>query len=173
MNLGDKKTLCSFMSFVYRTMVASVPLLEFAYEKTDAPVLYDYYKKHIAEETGHVEMLRDDLRRLGIDEIPFSHMAAQFAGSQYYLIVHDHPAMLLGYMRALERESISPEQVDILSAHHGVTLTALKHHSIHDPQHKQDLDAVIDGLEEDLRQRVLWNESNIVDFMQRIDDGYR
>lgn len=160
MNLYDINHIRNAFSFVYRTMVASVPLLSFAISLSDG-ILKEYYIKHLREESGHDLMLLDDLKRLGVDEVPMFHFAAQFAGSQYYLIAHDHPALLLGYMRALERDSLPLDEIDRLCAHHGTELTALRHHAIHDPQHAADLDAIIASLDAKLQERVLWNERNI------------
>lgn len=151
------RTLCT----VYRMMVASVPLLEFALPKSTGEVR-KYYAQHLIEEDGHDAMLLDDLWRLGVEEIPHSHVAAEIAGSQYYLIAHDHPAMLLGYMHALERESLPVDVVDTLSEKHGTRLTCLRHHSVHDPHHKLDLERVIARLSPDLRKRVEWNEQHVL-----------
>lgn len=151
------RTLCT----VYRMMVASVPLLEFAIPRSTGAVRR-YYAQHLIEEDGHDEMLLDDLNRLGVEDIPRSHIAAQIAGSQYYLIAHEHPALLLGYMHALERESLSVDAVDALSAHHGTPLTCLRHHSLHDPAHKLDLETVIASHSEWMQQRIRWNEDNVI-----------
>jgi hypothetical protein len=155
--LHDRQFLCNGLAFVYRMMVASAPLLEFAIPRTEGGLL-EYYKQHLEEERGHDLMLLDDLKRLGVEEVPLSHEAAQLAGSQYYLIAHEHPALLLGYMHALERQPMSVEQVDALSRLHGTQLTALRHHAIHDIQHKADLEAQMDVLPLELRAKVLWNE---------------
>lgn len=164
--LLDKQFLCSGLSFVYRTMIASVPLLDFAIERATGDLLR-YYNEHREEERGHDEMLRDDLRRLGVKEIPHSHAAAQMAGAQYYFIAHEHPAMLLGYMHALEKNSLPLEMVDALSAHHGTELTALRHHAKHDPLHRMDLERMIEGLPTALRERVRWNEAGVDKFLSR------
>lgn len=166
MDLRDVATLRALLCFCYRTMVASVPLLEFAIPRADGE-LRTYYEQHAAEERGHDEMLRADLCALGVTEVPVSHQAAQLAGSQYYLIAHDHPALLLGYMLALEKDSLTPEQVDGLSAHHSASLTALRHHAEHDPQHRDDLLRVIDSLDPALRERVMWNERHVSAFIEK------
>lgn len=164
MNLLDVNVLRAVMCFFYRTMVASVPLLMFAIQRCDGP-LREYYLQHAAEELGHDEMLKADLAALGVTDIPLSHQAAQIAGSQYHLIAHEHPALLLGYMLALERDSLTPEQVDALGKHHGVTLTALRHHSEHDPIHRDDLLRVIAGLPESLQELVRWNERSVYHYL--------
>jgi hypothetical protein len=166
MNLLDKRDLCEVLSFCYRTMLASVPLLEFAIQRS-AGELRDYYEQHVIEEQGHERMVADDLQRLGIAPIPTSHFAAQVAGSQYYLIAHEHPALLLGYMHALESQTMSVEVAKYLSKHHGTELTALLHHARHDPQHKVDLERVIFRTELELRDRIAWNEVNVLQLLNR------
>lgn len=158
MDIYNKEDLIRIMSFVYGSVKASVPLLYKAREKAESG-LYEYFTQHIDEETGHDAMTLHDLRGLGVEPV-IPHYSAQFAGSQYYLLEFEHPSILLGYMRALEANVMTPEEVDKLSAHHGVELTALKHHAIHDPEHKKDLDRMIDGLTPEQKARVLWNEEN-------------
>lgn len=165
MNLYDTKALVRSMCFFYRTMVASAPLLEFAIPKS-AGRLRAYYEKHLAEERGHEIMLLADLHGLGVKEVPLSHAAAQIAGSQYYLIAHEDPALLLGYMLAMEKDSLTLSQVDELAVHHGSELTALRHHCEHDPAHKVDLLAEIAALDPSIRDRVVWNERNVSQFLE-------
>lgn len=145
------------MTFVYQLIVASAPLLAFAILRAEGP-LREYYEQHLKEERGHDEMLRDDLKRMDVTEFAPNHIAAQVAGAQYYLIAHTHPALLLGYMHALERDSLPVEEVDRLSKLHGVELTALRHHAQHDPEHRNDLKRMIAALDDAQREMVEWNE---------------
>lgn len=160
MDLYVKADLIKILSFFYRTMIASAPLLRFAISLSDGE-LRSYYQKHLQEEIGHDIMQLNDLRQFGIGEPERFHYAAQFAGSQYYLIAHDHPALLLGYMRALENETMPVEKIENLESHHGIELKTLRHHSIHDIAHKEDLDAQIALLDPQLMDRVAWNEANV------------
>lgn len=169
MDFTDKKVLCSMLSFVHQTMIASVPLLKFALERADDPRLVEYYTQHIDEESGHDVMLADDLARLGCVHPRVSFLAAQLAGAQYYLIAHDDPALLLGYMLALESESMTEMEVNALSSFHGVNLTAMRHHAEHDPQHAEDLRGVIDGLPEPLAKRVMANAVWVTEFLLRAE----
>lgn len=162
----DRQTLVKGLSFSYRTMVASEALLEFAIPRATGE-LKEYYKRHLEEERGHEKMLERDLRELGVPEIPESFAAACLAGAQYYFIAHEHPSMLLGYMHAMERNEISPQVVDDLCKWHGVNLTCLKHHASHDKGHKADLEGMIERLPEKQRRRVLWNEINVRDFLEK------
>jgi hypothetical protein len=163
----ERQILVGTLSFVYRMIVASEPLLELACTKAKGALLA-YYRQHLEEERAHDEMLLDDLKRLGVGEVPRFHSAAAVAGSQYYLLQHDDPALLLGYMRALESSSMPVATVDSLSERHGVDLTALRHHALHDPHHKADLDAMIASLEPELRARVEWNETNVRDMLAKV-----
>lgn len=158
--LHDRRFLCASLCFVYRMIVASAPLLKFAIERSDGD-LRDYYEKHLAEETGHDEMAKDDLRRLGVLEIPRVHRAAQIAGSQYYLIAHDHPALLLGYMHVLERNALRRQTVEELCEHHSIELTMYRHHAAHDEGHSKDIKTMMDSLDEPLLDRVEWNERSV------------
>ena len=162
--LFNRDFLCMNFCFFYRVIVASAPLLEFALPYAKGELL-DYYKQHLAEETGHDEMMKDDLRRLGVADIPHFHRAAQLAGSQYYLIAHDDPALLLGYMHALEKNLPPVEFVDELSRYHGTELTALRHHAVHDIQHKADLESLIARMPDRLQRRISWNEDAVDKFM--------
>lgn len=153
-----REELVHALCFWYRVVLASAPLLELAIRRSRGD-LQSYYRQHLAEETGHEAMIRDDLAGLGVLQIPNSHTAAQLAGSQYYLIAHDDPALLLGYMRVLE--SGPRVSVDDLEARFGVPMTALRHHAQHDPWHLADIDRMIMSLDEPSRARVAWNEAGV------------
>lgn len=155
--LRDKQFLVDNLCWFYRLMVASAPLLEFAIKHCPDNYLKEFYAKHLAEEQGHDEMLAKDLVGMGIDRIPCSMSAARLAGSQYYLIAHHHPAMLLGYMQALESESLPVSLIEELEATHGCELACLRHHAIHDPHHIAELDIQVVGLPEVLLKDVISN----------------
>lgn len=152
------ESLRANLSFVYRLVVASEALLDFALDFSDAE-LRAYYEKHLEEEAGHAEMFLGDLREMAVVDPPKSHLAAELAGSQYYLIAHDHPALLLGYMHALESNVIKPEQLKGLQERHGLRLAALAYHVEHDPQHVRDLVGQIERLPQELQRSVAWNEN--------------
>lgn len=161
MILYEKPYFCANLSFVYRMIVASAPLLRFAEQRTDG-VLADYYRRHLEEETDHDAMLLADLKRLGVDVVPRFHMAAEIAGSQYYLIAHDQPALLLGYMLALESNAMPLDLVDDLERHYGVELSCLRHHAEHDPAHKRDLLEMISGQSGNRRAGIAWNHDCVI-----------
>ncbi len=157
--MENRDDLIRILSFLYGTMKASVPLLDLAFEKASGG-LAEYFRHHREEEAGHDDMLRDDLHRLGVENIVIPHSATQCAGSQYYLIHHEGPELLLGYIRVLESSGIDPKEVDRLSTLHGTELTCLKHHAMHDPEHLQDIERMIVSMPDKTRDRIAWNEAN-------------
>lgn len=156
----DAFTLKTTLSFIYRLMVAAEPLLERAIGKADGN-LRAYLEHHLEEERGHAGILAADLARLGISPIPRFHLAELIAGGQYYLIEHEHPAALLGYMAALEGRPQPLGDVDRLEAQFG-PLNALRLHAEHDPDHIEDLRAQIEGLPQGLKMLVQMNETRVL-----------
>lgn len=150
------KNLC----FMYRLVVASAPLLEFAIPRARGE-LREYYEKHYAEEVGHDAMLLHDLRGLGIKDVPFDYTASQLAGAQYYLIAHHHPALLLGYMAVLEGSPLSSETVEQAEAAHDCELSVLRHHSAHDPRHFAELERVRAAMEPEVQDAIAWNAAAV------------
>lgn len=132
-------------------------MLKAAIRASEPGELRSYFERHLVEETGHLQMLENDLHRLGVETILEFPEAAQLAGAQYYYIEHEHPALLLGYMAALESNGLNAEQVDALEALHG-PLTCSRHHATHDVDHAEELREQIEKLPEALRTRALQNE---------------
>lgn len=144
------------LCFLHGTMTASEGLLQAAIRKCEVDDLGLYFTRHLAEENGHLAMLEADLQALGVNTILKFPAAAQLAGAQYYYIEHDHPALLLGYMAALEGNAPSLAQVTALEAEHG-PLKCTRHHALHDVEHTRELHEEIDRLPESLRARVIEN----------------
>jgi hypothetical protein len=163
-----RELLLSALCYLHGTMTASEGLLEAAIRKGEVDALGMYFAHHLREERGHLQMLEADLERLGVKHILKFPAAAQLAGAQYYYIGHEHPAMLLGYMSALERNGPTPWQIDELERVYG-PLTCSRHHAVHDPHHARELREQIDRLPDPLRSRVLENEAwTIHDYRSRI-----
>lgn len=137
-------------------MTAAEWLLKAAIRKGNVDSLGLYFTAHLAEETGHIKMLEDDLDSLGVKVILNFPAAAQLAGAQYYYIEHDHPAMLLGYMLALESNAPTIEKIEALEVKYG-PLKCMRHHALHDPGHAKELQAQIVNLDPYLRGRVIDN----------------
>jgi hypothetical protein len=145
------------LCFLHGTMRASEGLLRAAIRKGEVDDLGLYFTQHLAEESGHLEMLEEDLRRLGVRTILQFPEAAALAGAQYYYIEHEHPALLLGYMAAMESRPPSLAYVDALEAEHG-PLLCTRHHALHDPKHAAELRAQIQKLDDELVSRCVQNE---------------
>lgn len=154
-----KDQLINHHSLMHGIIVASEPLLKKAMEKAEG-ALWAYYARHLEEEKGHVAMLRADLTRLGVKDIARFHAAAQLAGSQYYLLEHDHPAIFLGYMHMLESRAPTIEMVMELERAFDVELTCMQHHAVHDPDHVIELVKMIAKQPDDIQRLIAWNEQN-------------
>lgn len=152
-HLQDRDFLIRNLCFLQRLIVASAPLLEFALERSRGD-LHEYFERHLEEETGHDEILAEDLQKLGVTNIPPCHTAASIAGSQYYFIRHEHPAMLLGYMLVLESNPLPLVAVEELERVHGVWLDSLRHHSLHDAAHAEEIRKMIAKAPVDLQTRI-------------------
>jgi hypothetical protein len=141
---------------------ASVPLMEEAHACAErrssrdpiAAGMLEYLRRHIEEEANHDEWILEDLEILGVGRsdalgrIPSADVAA-LVGAQYYWIHHHHPLALLGYIAVLEGTPIEASGVVTVARDNDVPLAALRtllRHAELDPEHKGDLDLLLDGL---------------------------
>lgn len=146
MDFSEVGNLTTMLVVNYQFMVASEKLLELAIEKTDGE-LREYFRKHLEEEKGHVEWLRDDLSQLNVDAdaVQTNPLVAELVGAQYYYINHRDPATILGYLFALEAFPMPMELVETLEAIHGDgVMFTMRYHAQHDVQHRIELLEVID-----------------------------
>lgn len=146
----------SYLQSQYSVVCASVPLMQAAVSQSlKAPdpitaILVPYLQQHIEEEADHDTWLLEDLAYIGggPSQIP-SRIVSAMVGSQYYFIHHTHPAVLLGYIFALESFPPPKRAVESLQGTPGLDLRALRtvlFHSLEDPSHACDLEEVIDSL---------------------------
>lgn len=141
---------------------ASIPLMETARERALAlppedPVrelLAAYLGEHIPEELHHDEWLLDDLESIGIErasvvrQVP-SATVAELVGAQYYWVLHYHPVAVLGYIAVLEGYPPSDAMIDTLAHRTGYPEAAFRTLRLHgelDQGHRDELDAMLDGL---------------------------
>ncbi len=172
MNLHDEKVLRAQLTFVYRVMVASKILLSEAEEELGIlgndqfDELRCFFKKHYQEEESHAEWLLEDLGGSVSDDIDFT--AACVAGTQYYLIKHVHPALLLGYMQALENPAPLALIEELEAVHGKQLLRTWRHHAEVDKDHLKEIEAIIALMPDDLKQKIeqnriatltLWNST--------------
>lgn len=167
--LKNRAFMVGNMVFLYRLIASSERLLEIAAGYAPLPLL-EYYLSHLEEERGHQQMLGNDLRDMGVIDIPRSLAACQIAGSQYYLIEHEHPAALLGYMHFLESSAMSVADVDAAEALHGVKLSCCRHHALHDPAHAAELERQIAAQPPELQGLIAWNANCVRASMNQVFD---
>lgn len=140
--------------FLYHLIRASENLLSVAIAQSPPGRLKAYFEQHLEEERGHAQWLVEDLKWVDIDvaqtRVPL--LAVQMAGSVYYLIYHAHPAALLGYMKVLESWPMDKARfAELGRAYPKPLLRTVNYHIDHDPQHFQDLLAIIESIPEQQR----------------------
>ena len=161
----DRTGYVRYLVLLHQVVRSSVPLMEACVhqiELADGPrEAIDYLKHHIDDETGHDEWLLQDLKKCGVEReavleiAPLNEIAAM-VGTQYYLIAHDEPLSLLGYMAALECYPPTPMQLEALRNRLVLPRAAfgtLYGHSADDLVHREELLAFIDRLDLQVRQR--------------------
>ncbi len=140
---------------------AAAPMMETAARAAralgDDPLssaLADYYSHHAEEERGHDEWVLSDLEVLGftredvLARVPPPASAALF-GAQYFWVLHAHPIAFLGYIACIEGRPPLSSELDDVQARTGLpaeAFTSYRKHSQLDPQHKDDLDQLLDRL---------------------------
>lgn len=133
---SDKDALVSKLSFSYQIIKASERLLTEAISELPDCRLRSYYAEHLEEEKNHADWLLEDL---GFTPA-YSPLAAAIAGSQYYLIKHEHPAALLGYMAVLEGNGPTLDFINAMEVIHGrKIMRTWRHHVMADIEHHKDI----------------------------------
>jgi hypothetical protein len=150
--------------FISHAMIrASAPLMQHAERSCGSPehagdpvlrAFADYLRRHIREETGHEQWILDDAEALGIERAAIlrhlPHEAVtRLVGVQYYWIYHYNPIALAGYIAVMEGNPPTVEFTEGAAHRHNLPLkcfSAFLHHAKLDPQHKRDLDDLLDSL---------------------------
>lgn len=160
-NLFDHDIMLRNLGIILQMIVASEELMRVALQRLNGSRdvydqrLADYFAEHLAEETGHYSWLLDDL---GDQKVSFEWIAAELAGTQYYLVNHMHPSMLLGYMAVLECFPAPLEMVDKLEEIHGkCLLRTLRYHAVHDQDHGKDVLHMIEEAPKHLQDWIIAN----------------
>jgi hypothetical protein len=145
---------------LWSSMRATLPLLQAAAARArelSDPLsarLLPYFLEHADEERGHDDWLLEDMEGFGIPRaevfarLPPPDVAAMI-GTQYYFIAHAHPVALLGCFAVLEGSPLTEPDLSGLSARAAIPrplLRTLDKHALLDPHHRDDLDALVDGL---------------------------
>jgi hypothetical protein len=140
---------------------ATVPLMTTAIDRclamrgdAVAEPVAAYFAKHVREEWGHDEWVREDYLAAGGTEaeldgfVPGPAVAA-LVGSQYYWIRHAHPVALVGHVAVLEGHPPSVHLADELASRTGLpghAFRAIARHAHLDVKHRDDIIRLIDGL---------------------------
>ena len=147
---------------LYSTIRANLPLMQAARDcarqrSADdrvAAKLAGYLDKHIGEEMHHDEWLLEDMELLGFNRdavwrrIPPVEVAA-LVGAQFYWIQYVHPVAILGYIAVLECDATPESAVEEAIRSSGLPAAAFRTilmHSRLDPHHRDDFNAMLDGL---------------------------
>jgi hypothetical protein len=161
------RTFPAYLAMTFYVARASVPLLRAAARRSRrlefSTELGAYFVAHEREERHHARWILDDLAALGRSRAKISAglpplAVARGVGAQYYLIEHQHPLALLGYMLVLEGGLPSAAIVENMIARSGLPrngFRTLLRHALEDPGHTTDLERLVDGLALDASQRAL------------------
>lgn len=151
-----------FLGFWLQAMSASERLLDEAAIETDDPELKAYYKAHRLEEQDHAKWLLEDLEG---KTLPIHPLAVAIAGSQYYLIKHVHPAVLLGYMLALENPMSMADLEELEEKHGPKLLRTIRHHVLADVGHRADLLAMKEKQTAEVIAMINWNTAQTLQYL--------
>ena len=155
-----------YREYIYQShsiIRASVPLMQAAelashlpQHQNDAALqgFAKYLRHHIPEETGHHEWILDDGEAMGLSRqailkrLP-KESATQLVGVQYYWIHHYNPIALAGFIATMEGSPPTAEFIDKVAKRNRLPLkcfSSFVYHAKIDPQHKRDLDDLLDSL---------------------------
>lgn len=152
----------AFLSALYGSVLASVPLLESALDRARelspadplATGLVDYLHRHADDERGHDEWLMHDLQSIGVTPAelvspPPSGAVAALIGAQYYWILHYHPVSVLGYLMVIEGNPPNRGSLEDLQSRSGLPPSAFRtmlEHADIDVDHAAELVDLLDQL---------------------------
>lgn len=142
-DMTRREVVIDNLRFVYYIIVHTETLLGMALTEAEGTDYTHYLSAHLAEECDHAEWLAADLfteltpvNGAMLDNAALLHDAAAIAGAQSYLIQHESPYALLGYMLVLECFPMSESALAALESLHGAELLrTLRYHSVHDVEH--------------------------------------
>lgn len=156
----EPRVFPAMLVLLHQIMRASVPLMARARAcaKDGDPqqqILAAYLDAHIEEEADHDEWLRADIasacpEALPLLEQPPPPRVAALVGAQYYWIEHHDPVAILGYIAVLEGFPPQDALLDQIQGRSGLPETAFRtcrKHGELDPDHRKELDRLLDRLE--------------------------
>lgn len=160
-NLLNRRVFLDNLAMSLQMMAASEKLIRIALWRLDLTesefnkALHAYFVEHLQEETGHYDWMRADLEG---EEVGFDWAGAELAGTQYYLVNHEHPATLLGYMAVLECFPVPLALVEELEIAHGQrVMRTVRYHAVHDQDHGKDVLRMIEMAPPKLQELIVEN----------------
>ena len=170
-DLTFRDTMIANLLFLHDAVVGSERLLEEAADEAgrrDDDVLESYFRRHLEEERGHLGWLRDDLVSAGISPGLPNSCAMALVGSQYYLLKHQHPVAMLGYLAVVEGDPAPIEQVELLERLHGKALMRFVcRHAMADLEHRKELWSIIDAMPSDRHVTITYSALNALGHFAR------
>jgi hypothetical protein len=147
-DLAIRESFIENLIFLWHCMRASADMLDLAaFNSTDA--LGKYFEKHLEEEQGHDEWLKEDLLSIGVkvEETPVPAQVPSMVGEVMYHLTYRDPVALLGYMLVMEGSPAPEFFVKRLEKLYGKELTrTLSYHALHDKEHGAELKYQVDNL---------------------------
>jgi hypothetical protein len=150
-----------YLQTMHQMVRATVPLMAAGIARCEqldgdpvAAGVLAYLKKHIHEENGHDDWVRQDLELICEDgpellaAMPGAAVASA-VGAQYYWLAHHHPLCLLGHIAVLEGYPGSaelPKQLAKRTGHPDKAFRTMHIHAVLDQRHRDELFEAIDGL---------------------------
>jgi hypothetical protein len=152
-NGDDIQCVISNLKFVYSAVIGTESLISCAIEqlKRIEPssyrnVIISYLLEHLDEEFDHARWLSDDLNAHGVNLTRLDNDAMFMIGAQYYMIHHETPYCLLGYMAVAEGTPTPISEIEKMEQVYGRKLFRFsRFHSIKDQEHKHALFKYIDS----------------------------
>ena len=150
-----------YLQTMHQMVRATVPLMAAGITRCEqlagdpvADGVLAYLKKHIHEENGHDDWVRQGLELICADagellDVMPGPALAEAVGAQYYWLAHHHPLCLLGHIAVLEGYPGSaelPKQLARRTGHPDKAFRTMHIHAVLDQRHRDELFEAIDAL---------------------------
>jgi pyrroloquinoline quinone (PQQ) biosynthesis protein C len=135
--------------------------------------MHHRYAKHIGEEQKHEKLCLHDLEALGLElaALPERTSTRMFWEPQYYKVEHENPALLMGYILALEAMSAVKGPwvlAQVRAAHGDRAASFLALHAEEDIDHVAKAYKAIEGLDPVVRTQIAQNIVQSTDAYTRL-----
>lgn len=168
---SNRFALVANLTASYHQMVASENLIRVAIKESKSDWLTEYLERHLVEEADHAKWMARDLLEAGVvvDQTTIPVHVVEMVGSIYYLIYHKDPLALLGYMLVMESAPPPKQLIEALEMVHGKPLLrTVRFHAEHDPDHTDELKAIINSVPEEDRYIISQTAIQTAHYLGRI-----